>query len=109
MTPTTLKRLVRAFRDGILDGADPEDHCYMVSAPLETYLCMTSIRCRLVKGSVHEEINCHFWLELPDGTIIDATASQFRRPNGRAMPLIYIGPLPEWYAPDGRFKLPWIP
>jgi hypothetical protein len=104
-THTALKRLVRAFRDGILEGEDPEGYCYVVSAPLEAYLRLTSIRCTLVRGSVHKEINCHYWLELPDGTIIDATASQLRRPNGRAMPYVYVGPLPAWYAVEGREKV----
>lgn len=66
------------------------------------------VECRLIKGSVHKEINCHFWLELPDGTIIDATASQFRRRNQRAMPLVYIGERPEWYDPSWCGRTDWI-
>lgn len=96
MTPTALKCLVRAFRDGILQGRDPEGQCYMVSAPLAGYLGAAGIQCRLIRGTTHGSY--HVWLELTDGTIIDATASQFRRPNGRAMPPVYIGALPEWYA-----------
>lgn len=99
MTPTALKRLVRAFRDGLLDGEDPEGWCYKVSAPLQGYLGAVGIECRLISGTTHGSY--HVWLELPDGTIIDATASQFRRPNGRAMPLVYIGELPWWYDPEG--------
>ena len=80
MTTTPLKHFVRAFRDGLLDGADPEDWCYLVSAPLQVSLKALGIECALVNGGVYDE--CHFWIELPDGMIIDATASQFRRPNG---------------------------
>ena len=102
MTHAALKRLVRAFRDGILDGKDPEGQCFTVSWPLETYLRMSSIPCKLIKGATHDSY--HVWLELQDGTIIDATASQFRRPNGRAMPLVYVGERPEWYDPEGWGK-----
>ncbi len=70
----------------------------MVSAPLATYLATVGVQCRLVKGSVHMEVTYHLWLELPEGTIIDATASQFRWPNWRAMPLVYIEERLEWYA-----------
>lgn len=99
MTHAALKRLVRALRDEILDGEDPAGWCYRVSSPLRGYLAAVGVECKLIRGSVHG--NYHFWLELPDGRIIDATASQFRRPNGRAMPLVYIGERPEWYDPEG--------
>lgn len=93
---------MRAFRDGILDGEDPEGHCFMVSAPLQGYLAAVGVECKLVRGSVHG--NYHVWLELPDGRIIDATASQFRRRDQRAMPLVYVGELPEWYDSEGWGK-----
>jgi len=98
MTPTALKRFVRKFRDSILVGEPPEDWCYLVSAPLQVSLKALGIECALVRGGVYDA--CHFWIELPDGTIIDATASQFPRPNGREMPFVYIGELPEWYCTD---------
>lgn len=39
----------------------------------------------------------HYWLDMLDGNILDPTASQFKRPNGKRMPQIYHGPKPEWY------------
>ncbi len=99
MTPTALKRFVRKFRDSMLEGEDPEDWCHVISAPLQLSLMALGIDCAIARGSEH--LACHFWIELPDGTIIDATASQFRRPNGRAMPFVYIGELPEWYESYG--------
>ena len=98
VTTTALKHFVRAFRDSILVGGPPEDWCYLISAPLRLSLRALGIDCALAKGSVYGQ--CHFWIELPDGTIIDATASQFPRPNGRAMPVVYIGEQPEWYCAD---------
>jgi hypothetical protein len=75
----------------------------MVSSPLRAYL---EDRRRGVSSSsaAPRTGSYHVWLELPDGTIIDATASQFRRPNGRAMPLVYVGERPEWYDPEGWGK-----
>lgn len=93
--PKAMLHLVRQFRDGILDGEDPEQWCFMVSAPLEGFLSAMGIKCKLVKGQVHTY--SHFWIELEDKTIIDATASQFRRPNGREMPIVFIGNKPDWY------------
>jgi hypothetical protein len=60
------------------------------------------VECKLIRGTTHGSY--HIWLELPDGRIIDATASQFRRRNQRAMPLVYIGRLPDWYDPKGWGK-----
>lgn len=45
---------------------------------------------------------CQYWLELEGEMIVDATASQCRRPNGRAMPLVYVGERPEWYEEPGQ-------
>ena len=39
----------------------------------------------------------HFYLLLPDGRILDPTASQFIAPDGSDMPEIYLGAKPEWY------------
>jgi hypothetical protein len=100
----SLPTIVRQFRDGVLDGEDPENWCYMVSAPLQGFLSATGVPCKLIEGHVHN--NPHYWIELPCGKIIDATASQFRRPNGRAMPAVFIGERPTWYLPRQKTGTP---
>jgi len=118
LTRSALYRLVKEFRDGILDGNPPEDYCYMVSDPLTTVLELHGIQNRLCRGEVvspwaqvsaphRNGIYGHFWIGLPDGSIIDATASQFRRPCGRQMPAVYIGPRPEWYFDEFESALQW--
>jgi hypothetical protein len=93
-----LRKIVTEFRKGILDGSEPHRKCFMVCTPLVSYLNLCQIHCKLVRGSVgdHE----HVWLELPEGEIIDPTASQFKTPEGTEMPEVFIGAKPEWYVSD---------
>jgi hypothetical protein len=95
MNKKELLDYTKEFRAGILGNRKPDDMCYAVCAPLFTLLTMMEVRCRLIDGNVACGSG-HYWLELEDG-ILDPTASQFRRPNGRAMPEVYLGPLPDWY------------
>lgn len=68
--------------------------CYAVSASLQGVLSfMLGIECKMVEGIV--EGCSHWWLEMPDGRIIDGTAAQFKE---RPMPLVHIGLRPEWYS-----------
>jgi hypothetical protein len=70
--------------------------CFAVSTALEGYLSMEGIKCRLQKGKILGFE--HYWLILPDtGDILDATADQFQKPDGTAMPPVYVGPKPDWY------------
>lgn len=39
----------------------------------------------------------HYWIELDNGLIIDATGDQFNKKLGTNMPKVYIGELPENY------------
>ncbi len=86
---------VTEFRSGLLDGREPGNMCFAVSAALEGYLNFVGYPCEMVSGEVSGDE--HFWIVLPDGTIIDATANQFSQPDGKPMPEVYIGNLPEWY------------
>lgn len=94
-TRAQLLHEVTEFRSGLLDGREPGDMCFAVSAALEGYLNFAGCPCEIVRGEVD---GCeHFWIVLPDSTIVDATADQFPQPNGQPMPEVYIGNLPEWY------------
>jgi hypothetical protein len=98
MSKMTLERIVSEFRQGILDADSSESKCYMVCAPLAGYLRCVGFEVKLVKGRIDgEDFEAgHFWLELPDGRIIDPTADQFSS-ESRPMPAVYIGPQPKWY------------
>lgn len=87
-----LLKTVTAFREGILVGGPSKNKCWIVSAPLCGYLSMCGVEVRLVEGKVN-----HWFLELPDGRIIDPTSDQFKKPDGSPMPKVYIGEKPEWY------------
>lgn len=96
MNARILKSICLSHRDGILDGRQSKSMCYAVSASLQGFLAFfCKIETELVEGDVGRGIN-HYWLRLPDGRIIDATADQFSTPS-RPMPKVYIGELPEWY------------
>ena len=98
-----LLTIVRGFRRGILAGRKSRDMCFAVCAPLQAYLsCCIGIETELIEGDF-ERCN-HIWLQLPDGRIIDPTADQFKTPEGKRMPKVYIGPLPEWYASREYWK-----
>jgi hypothetical protein len=91
-----LRQIVSEFRKGILGKRNSAAMCYAVCAPLQSYLGLIGYETELVEGDFGT--TNHYWLELPDGTIIDPTADQFSTPM-RKMPKIYIGPLPDWYKP----------
>ncbi len=93
-----LRRIVENFRDGLLDGKSSASKCFMVSSALAGYLSFAGYSCILTKGEIDgEEESEHFWLTLPDGTIIDPTADQFKQPGGQDMPSVFVGIKPEWY------------
>jgi len=102
MTDKQLLKIVKAFRKGILGKENnPSAKCAMVSLPLQGYLSFAyGIECKVVYGEINDiSIGewVHTWLELPDGRILDATASQFQTPDGEPMPEIFLGAKPEWY------------
>ena len=92
-------RLATGFTEGLLDGGEPKAMCYAVTFPLQAYLEMCGIETELISGMIKTKsgIWSHFWLLLSDGRILDPTASQFKTPDGKQMPKIFIGEKPKWY------------
>lgn len=72
----------------------------MVCWPLDGYLSMRGISCRLSQGEIHTDsiIYDHCWITLSDGRIIDPTADQFNDILGTKMPQVYLGAKPDYYA-----------
>ena len=95
MDETELLHEVTEFRAGILDGRAPMDMCFVICAPLSGYLSFIGYPCEMTEGNI-DGVQ-HFWLVTADGTIIDPTADQFDKPDGKSMPSIYIGGRPTWY------------
>lgn len=89
-----IRKIATEFRSGILGRKSAYAMCLAVSAPLASYLQFCGYNCKLTEGVVG--MWNHFWITLPDGTIIDPTADQFNS-TYIPMPKIYIGPLPEHY------------
>lgn len=108
MTDKKLFKLVKDFREGILDGSPPKYCCYIVSSPLSSYLEFCGVKNKLVEGTIIFEWDeySHYWIELPDGRIIDPTASQFLSDEGEPMPEVYIGSKPSWYVTIINAPLP---
>lgn len=98
----TLYRTVESFRRGIVQNDEPFRKCYMVCAPLQSFLALLGWHTELVQGLCDGWE--HYWLEFPDGRIVDPTASQFNKPNGAKMPKIYIGRRPDWYKHEEEVK-----
>lgn len=69
--------------------------CFAVCAALQGWLSFRGVSTELVEGDFKR--TNHYWLALPDGTIIDPTADQFTKPCGGPMPKVYIGERPHWY------------
>ena len=90
-----LSKICAEFRDGILKGRSSLDMCFAVCSPLQSFLEGFGYETELVMGYVG--IGNHYWLRLPDGTIIDPTADQFNYRPKIKMPPVYIGIKPDWY------------
>lgn len=93
--------IVEQVREGVLAGREPAGLCASVCAVLRGQLAEYGVSTSLVYGWVMGLGHC--WLEMEDGSITDPTASQFSRPDGEPMPLIYYGPRPDWYVERGRY------
>ena len=106
MSDAELKRVALDFREGLLGGGDSAFQCVAVCYPLASLLTTQGVDIRLATGTVsHSELFCyHTWLQLADGRILDPTADQFARPNGRRMPKVYLGTQPRWYRREKMFK-----
>jgi hypothetical protein len=100
MSDKEIKRICLDFRKGLLGKKSSELMCFAVSSPLQAVLSLCDYETKLVSGEVKTccyTIN-HYWLEMEDGRIIDATADQFND-AGKKMPKVYIGEKPEFYLP----------
>jgi hypothetical protein len=96
----TLRRIVGEFRRGMLGKGSSALMCFAVCAPLQSLLEMAGYPTELIEGEV--ENTEHYWLQLPDGRIVDPTADQLTAPDGSAMPKVFIGEKPEWYLVSQR-------
>ena len=74
MSDDDIRDYARAFSSGIV-GTCADMKCFMVSAPLASFLCAIGVQCECVEGRLNGAP--HFWVEFQDGRIIDATAKQF--------------------------------
>lgn len=96
MTDKELKKLAGEFTKGLTNG-NVDSKCFMVSWPLSCYLSILGIENELVEYEVKTptELWGHYCIELSDGRILDATASQFK---GLKLPKVYLGDLPKGYT-----------
>lgn len=99
MTKNEVLKTAREFTAGLL-GEDPNTSmCFAVCASLEGYLrVLCGVEYKMAEGFLRKG-DCeyhHCWLEAPDGSILDPTASQFNH-SFPDMPDIYMGEKPEWY------------
>ena len=91
-----LIRMATDFREAITLG-DSEGYCVCVSTVLQAVLLRScKINCTMINGSIGAQ--CHSWLLLEDGRILDATADQFNfSPFLPKMPAVYLGERPLYY------------
>lgn len=97
MTSLSDKKLKRIIKQFLGNFGNPSGQCYMVSIALKIYLSeKIKLETRLVSGFVQngKYLEPHWWLEMGDNIIIDATGSQFKELK---MPIVYIGFLPNFY------------
>ena len=94
-----LIRVATSFTKGVLGKKEPTGMCYAVSCSLQGYLSLCDLETELIEGDIKigKDIFNHYWLKLPDGRILDPTASQFKTPEGEEMPKMYLGEKPKWY------------
>jgi len=100
MSDKELLKITSQFTKGILGKHQSSSMCFAVSAPLQGFLSVCGFETQLIEGEIEvskNELWNHFWLKLPDGRILDATANQFRTPDNKEMPKIYLGEKPNWY------------
>jgi hypothetical protein len=92
--------IVSEFRNGMLGSKSSGQMCFALGSALVGYLSFCGIKCELTEGNIGDWN--HYWLTMPDKTIIDPTSDQFKKPDGSDMPLVYVGPKPEWYLTERK-------
>ncbi len=99
MTDDELRQFAWEFRVGILgERGSPEGMCYAVAAPLQGLLRFYGMQVKLVEADHSSNPDAsyinHFWIELPDGRVLDPTFDQFC--SEEPVP-IYIGQPTEFH------------
>lgn len=103
MTDSEIKEVTTKFVAGLLWKKKSRGMCFMVCAPLQGFLAACGVETKLISGEITfnegglTHIWDHYWLRLPSGKILDPTANQFKAPNGKQMPAIFMGKKPRWY------------
>jgi hypothetical protein len=103
MKEKALLKIISDFTNGLLKKAKctHAGNCYAVCQILKPYLsCLFGVETLIDNAKVKQgrkKVNHYYLLRIKDGMIIDATASQFKDPNGKQMPKVFIGEKPEWY------------
>lgn len=88
LTNEQIKVIAIEFRKGMLGRKSSKGQCAKVSWALQGYLSFLGLKTKVCQGDVGAWN--HLWLELPNGTVIDATADQFNN-SKRKHPPVYIG------------------
>jgi hypothetical protein len=101
MNDKELLKTATSFRKGFLGKGKPDLQCFALSTALQGWLHFLGVNTDLICGDIETgdvyDMTCnHYWLQLPDGRILDATGSQFND-SERNMPEVYLGNKPEWY------------
>lgn len=87
-----LIELVTTFRRDTLAGDKSDCMCFSVCAPLSVLLCLWGIRAEFRSGIAPVDPPYHhYWIELPDGRVLDPTADQFNGQCGLNFPEVYLG------------------
>ena len=103
MTNKELEKEIYSFVKGLLKKAkcNHAGNCEMMSLVLRPYISVFyGIDTFIINVKVKQGrrmVNHYCLKNVKDETIIDATASQFKFPNGKVMPKIYIGTMPDFY------------
>lgn len=98
-----LRRECLGFRNGILGRRSSYRMCDAVCWPLQAWLSFAlKVQTDLRHGDMpmnggNDGTMEHWWLELPDGRIIDPTADQLQMFGHPKMPKVFIGPKPDFY------------
>ena len=108
MTDKILNKIVSEFAEGLLKKAKVTHagNCLTMSQFLKPYLSglfgiETLINnCKVKQG--RKKVNNYYLIKIKNGVIIDATASQFKKPDGKQMPKVFIGQKPDWYECGGK-------
>lgn len=99
MSEKQLLRIAANFTSGLLGKGSSTSMCYAVCAPLHSYLSAVGYATELIEGEIEADnaVWGHFWLQLPNGKILDPTADQFNKYFEKEMPRIYLGERPPHY------------